>query len=231
MRSTSIGFLVFPGMMQLDFTGPYAVLAAGPSVETHLIWKNTDPIRSSDGLLFTPDADLERCPPVDVICVPGGGGVLPLLEDGAVLGFLRARAASCRYVTAVCTGALVLGAAGLLRGYSAVTHWQSMDFLAPFGASPGKGRAVVDRDRITAAGVSAGIDMALFLAGLLWGDETAQAIQLNMEYAPQPPYAAGSPQTAPEAVLAAVKARTCARQEERRRVVLRAAAALEKEFA
>lgn len=222
----TIGFLLFPDLLQMDFTGPYGVLAAAPDARIHLIWKNKQPILSSDRLVLSPTTTMADCPPLDVICVPGGGGVLPLLRDEETLAFLRRQAAGCRYVTSVCTGALVLGAAGLLQGYKATTHWQSHDLLAPFGAVPVKQRVVIDGNRITAAGVSAGIDMALTLAGILWNDAVAQGIQLGMEYEPEPPYASGSPDTAPAQVLMALRARTELRQEQRKAGVMEAAALL-----
>ncbi|MDR2744351.1 MAG: DJ-1/PfpI family protein [Desulfovibrio sp.] len=222
-----IGFLVFPSMLQLDFTGPYAVLAAGPEAAIHMVWKDTLPVTSSDGLSFTPTVSMADCRRLDVVCVPGGGGVRALLSDAETLEFLRRQAAGCRYLCSVCTGALVLGAAGLLRGYRATTHWQSLDLLPLFGAAPQRRRVVRDRNRISAAGVSAGIDMALALAGLLWGDATAQSIQLNMEYAPEPPYASGGPASAPEEVVAAVKARTASRQAARLEAAQSAAALLD----
>lgn len=221
--ATRIGFLLFPGLMQLDFTGPYGVLAAGPDVALHTIWKDTRPLRSSDGLLLTPDTAFAACPPLDILCVPGGAGVLPLFSDTATHEFLRSREARCRYLCSVCTGSLVLGAAGLLRGYAATTHWQSHDMLSLFGAEPRRQRVVLDGNRISAAGVSAGIDMALTLAGLLWGDMAAQVIQLGMEYAPEPPYTAGSVKTAPREVVEAVTARTAERQALRREAAAEAA--------
>jgi cyclohexyl-isocyanide hydratase len=222
-----IGFLIFPSMLQLDFTGPYAVLAAGPEAVIRMVWKDTRPVTSSDGLSFTPTVSMADCGRLDVICVPGGVGVQTLLGDAETLEFLRRRADACRYLCSVCTGALVVGAAGLLRGYRATTHWQSLDLLPLFGATPLRRRVVRDRNRISAAGVSAGIDMALTLAGLLWDDATAQGIQLNMEYAPEPPYAAGCPDDAPEEVTAAVKARAASRQAARREAALAAAALLD----
>jgi cyclohexyl-isocyanide hydratase len=222
-----IGFLVFPSMLQLDFTGPHAVLAAGPETVIHLVWKDALPVTSSDGLRFTPTVSMADCRRLDVVCVPGGGGVQALLGDAETLEFLRRQAAGCRYLCSVCTGALVLGAAGLLRGYRATTHWQSLDLLPLFGAAPQRRRVVRDGDRISAAGVSAGIDMALTLAGLLWGDVTAQSIQLNMEYAPEPPYTAGGPDSAPEEVVAAVRASTASRQAARREAAQAAAALLD----
>jgi len=220
----SIGFLLFPDLLQMDFTGPYGVLAAAPDAAIHLIWKETPPVRSSDRLLLTPTVSMRECPPLDVLCVPGGNGILPLLRDARTLEFLRQQAEGCRYVTSVCTGALVLGAAGLLIGRKATTHWQSHSLLEAFGAVPVRRRVARDGKLVTAAGVSAGIDMALTLAGLLWGDAVAQGIQLRMEYAPEPPYAAGAPESAPPELVAAQQAGNAARQEERARAVLEAAA-------
>lgn len=219
-----IGFLLFPEVLQLDYTGPYAVLAACPGVVIHSLWKDAYPVRSSDGLLLSPNTRFADCPPLDVVCVPGGGGVSALLNDPEIHAFLRAHAENCRYLCSVCTGALILGAAGLLRGYKAATHWQSLDLLPLFGAEPQTRRVVLDGNRVTSAGVSAGIDMALLLAGMIWGDETAQSVQLAMEYAPEPPYGAGSPASAPPDVVDAVNARTEARRTARRKAAIEAAA-------
>lgn len=212
---TRIGFLIFPDMLQLDFTGPFGVLAAGPKAEMRLIWKSRTPIRTSDNLAFTPDCSFQDCPQLDVIVVPGGNGILPLLDDDDVLGFLRVQAKTASWITSVCTGALVLGAAGLLDGYKATTHWLSQDLLELFGATHASTRVVADRNRITAAGVTSGIDMALTLAGFLWGDDAAQRIQLNLEYTPQPPYKSGSPESAPENIVEAIRNEATARQKER----------------
>lgn len=225
--ATNIGFLVFPGMLQLDFTGAYGVLAAmGQRADIRLVWKNAEPVLSSDKLAFSPTTAFKDCPPLDVLIVPGGGGVLALLEDDAVLDFLKHQARTAKYIGSVCTGALVLGAAGLLRGYRATTHWLSHDMLALLGAKPARARVVLDRDRITAAGVTSGIDMALTLAGRLWGEQTAMAVQLNMEYAPEPPYTAGSPEQAPPELVAVALADSAARQNERLAAVKRAATKL-----
>lgn len=222
MEKTTIGFLIFPGMLQLDFTGPYGVLASGPAT-IHTVWKDTAPILSSDRLAFTPSTRMTDCPPLDVIVVPGGGGIISLLHDEAVLAFLRRQAATARYLTSVCTGSLVLGAAGLLKGKHATTHWLSVPFLKEFGAIPTARRVVRDGALFTAAGVTSGIDMALMLAGALWGDATAQAIQLQMEYAPEMPYGAGTPATAPDCIVDAVQGRNAARQAERLAAVRAAA--------
>ena len=152
-----------------------------------------------------PDTTLAECPPLDLLCVPGGPGVAALMEDAEVLDFLRRQASGARYVTSVCTGALVLGAAGLLRGKRATTHWASHDFLAAFGATPVRARVVRDGKLFTGGGVTAGIDFALTIAAEIAGPEAAQAIQLGIEYAPAPPFSAGSPESAPAAVLDAAR--------------------------
>lgn len=223
MAEINIGFLVFPDLFQLDLTGAYGVLGAGPNAKMHLLWKDLTPVRSSDGLLLTPTTTMPDCPQLDVICVPGGAGIRPLLEDDEVLAFLCNQAKNAAYVTSVCTGALVLGAAGLLRGYKATTHWSSIGLLEPFGAIHTARRVVTDGNRITAAGVTSGIDMALTLATKLWGENTAQTIALNMEYAPEPPFACGSPQTAPEKILKALTEKNSSLQHERTIAVNRAA--------
>jgi cyclohexyl-isocyanide hydratase len=226
MATLRIGFLLFPRVQQLDLTGPYEVFAGLPDTTLHLAWKSAGPIASATGLVLMADTALADCPPLDVLCVPGGVGVNDLLEDSAVLDFLRAQAAGARFVTSVCTGALVLGAAGLLHGVRATTHWASHDLLAAFGAIPTQGRVVRDGRFFSGGGVTAGIDFALTLAAELAGQAVAEAIQLQYEYAPAPPFAAGSPDTAPEAVLAAVRAKGAAVRLAREALVARAAAAL-----
>jgi cyclohexyl-isocyanide hydratase len=214
-----IGFLVFPNAQQLDLTGAYEVFASWPEARVRLIWKNLEPIVSVTGLRLLPDETFEECPQLDVVCVPGGDGINALLDDEAVLEFLRRQAASARFVTSVCTGALVLGAAGLLSGKRATTHWASHDLLAAFGAIPTKGRVVCDGGLMTGGGVTAGIDFALTLVAELAGPAAAQAIQLDLEYAPAPPFDAGSPETAPAGVVAKVRARGAAVRAERERLI------------
>ena len=218
--------LVFPNLTQLDLTGPYEVLARLPGAETVLLWKSLDPVRSEHGLTILPMATLSSCPPLDLILVPGGPGINPLLEDAEVLAFLRRATAEARYVVGVCTGSLVLGAAGLLRGRRATTHWTSRDLLRSFGAEPVAKRVVVDGNLFTAAGVTAGIDVALTVAAEIAGRAAAEAIQLGIEYDPAPPFASGSPELADPAVLEAVLARSEPRQRDRAERVARAAAAL-----
>jgi len=220
------GMLVFPNLTQLDLTGPYEILARMPGAETVLIWKTLDPVRSEHGLTILPQATFENCGKLDLVMVPGGGGMNPLLEDREVLDFLRRTAAAARYVVGVCTGSLVLGAAGLLKGRRAGTHWTARGFLAAFGAIPVAERVVVDGNIFTGGGVTAGIDVALRVAAEIVGREAAEAIQLGVEYDPAPPFDAGSPEKAPAAVRDGVLARGAARQRDRAERVARAAAAL-----
>ena len=218
-QSLYIGFVIFPGITQLDMTGPFEVFARIPAADVHLVWKTLDPVRSDTGLVLTPTVTFDTCPALDVICVPGGPGINALLSDAPTLDFLRAQAATARYVTSVCTGALVLGAAGLLDGYEAATHWASRVFLPPFGAIPVETRVSIDRNRVTGGGVTAGIDFGLALAAELTDRATAERIQLFMEYDPSPPFAAGSPATAAPAVVAAGRDAMAASLDDRRAAV------------
>lgn len=216
-----IGFLVFPRVQQLDLTAPYEVLAALEGSRIHLVWKTLAPVTAATGLVLTPNATLTTCPPLDLLCIPGGAGINPLLEDAEVLDFVRAQAARARYVTSVCTGALVLGAAGLLAGRRATTHWNAHDLLAPFGAIPTKGRIVRDGNLITAGGVTAGIDFGLALVAELTSRAEAETIQLGIEYAPAPPFDAGTPETATAEILAAARQRGSASRQAREAAIAR----------
>ena len=218
-----IGLLVFPRVTQLDFTGPLQVFSALPGVKLHLIWKRIEPVPSDAVLMLTPTMTFADCPQLDVICVPGGRGTDDLLNDAEVLDFLRRQAEGAQYVTSVCTGSLALGAAGLLRGYRAATHWSAMEMLIQFGATPTKTRVCIDRNRVTGGGVTAGIDFALTLVSILVDRATAEAIQLGIEYNPAPPFNSGSPDTAPAEVLARVKERIAPNQVGRLKAVTRAA--------
>jgi cyclohexyl-isocyanide hydratase len=218
-----IGFLVFPRVQQLDLTGPYEVLASWPEARVHLVARSLEPVASATGLKLTPDVTFAECPPLDVICVPGGDGVNALLGDEETLAFLRRQAAGARFVTSVCTGALVLGAAGLLKGKRATTHWASHEYLAAFGAIPVHARVVRDGNLMTGGGVTAGIDFALTLVAELAGRPVAEAIQLNLEYAPAPPFDAGGPDTAPPEVVERMRTLTVSRRAERSRLVAAAA--------
>src|SRR4030088_1914281 len=200
-----IALVLFPRVTQLDFTGPLQVFSSVPGAQVHLIWKRIEPVPSDSVLTLTPTITFADCPQLDVICVPGGAGADDLVNDEETLDFLRAQAANAKYITSVCTGSLVLGAAGLLEGYNAATHWSAMQYLSAFGATPTKTRVCVDRNRVTGGGVTAGIDFALTLVSILADRKTAEAIQLGMEYNPAPPFNAGSPDTAPPEVLALVK--------------------------
>jgi cyclohexyl-isocyanide hydratase len=196
-----IGFLLFPNVQQLDLTGPYDVLASLPDVQVHLVWKARGPVTASTGLVLQATTSFADCPPLDVICIPGGAGVGPLMEDPQTLDFIRQQAEQARYVTSVCTGSLVLGAAGLLRGRRATTHWAYHHLLEALGAIAVQERVVRDGNLLSGGGITAGIDFALTLAGELFGEATAQRVQLQLEYAPAPPFTAGSPGTAPKAVV------------------------------
>jgi cyclohexyl-isocyanide hydratase len=224
MPKLQIGLLVFPKVQQLDLTAPYEIFAAMPDTDLHLVWKTATPITSTTGLVLQPNATFETCPKLDVICVPGGLGVNDLLEDDIVLGFLRRQAQGARFVTSVCTGSLVLGAAGLLHGVQATSHWSAHDLLAAFGAIPTQGRVVQDGRFITGGGVTAGIDFALTVAAVLIDRSAAEAIQLQHEHAPAPPFDAGTPATAPAAVLQIVRARGSANRQAREILVNRVAA-------
>jgi len=196
-----VGMLVFPGITPLDMTGPHEFLSKVPGVEVRLYWKNLNPVTGASGLQLNPTHTFLDQSPIDLLCVPGGPGQIELMADDEVLGFLRRAAATARYVTSVCTGSLLLGAAGLLQGYKATTHWMAMDCLNDLGAIPVHERIVCDRNRITGGGVTAGIDFALTVIAQLWGEPIARAVQLALEYDPQPPFTAGSPRTAlPEEV-------------------------------
>jgi cyclohexyl-isocyanide hydratase len=211
-----IGFLVFPRVQQLDLTGPHDVFALVPGAAVHLIGKTLDPVNASSGLVLTPSVTYADCPALDVLCVPGGVGVGELMEDDIALDFIRS----------VCTGALVLGAAGLLRGRRATTHWAAHHFLESFGAIPVKERVVQDGNLMTGGGVTAGVDFALTLLVGLIGETEAQAIQLQLEYAPAPPFNSGTPDTAPKALVDLLWSRGEAGRAQRAAIVERAAARL-----
>ena len=221
-----IGLVVFPKVTQLDFTGPLQVFSSVPGAQVHLIWKRIEPVASDSVMVITPTVTFSDCPQLDVICVPGGFGTDDMINDEEMLAFLRAQAADAKYVTSVCTGSLVLGAAGLLRGYRATSHWTTVEFLSAFGAIPTKTRVCIDRNRVSGGGVTAGIDFALTLVSLLLDRQTAEAIQLRLEYNPAPPFNAGSPDTAPPEILAFMKEKYAPAQVRRREVIGRAAARL-----
>lgn len=217
----SIGLVLFPDLTLLDLAGPFEVLARLPGAKLHLLAPKLEPVRSDRGLVVMPDTRFEDAPGLDVLFVPGGPGQVGVMEDARYLDFLRAKAEGARYVTSVCTGALVLGAAGLLRGYRATTHWRYLDLLALLGAQPVAERVVSDGNRVTAAGVSAGIDLGLALAAQIAGEEVAQSIQLMIEYDPQPLFSSGSPRSADPALTASISGSLDGLYERRRKQIER----------
>lgn len=213
--------VLFEGVTQLDLTGPYEVLARMPNTRVHLVAETLAPVRTEWGMRITPDHSFTDAPELDLLCVPGGWGVDAQLENASVIAFLKDRGQRAKYVTSVCSGALLLGAAGLLRGYRATTHWLSLDLLSHFGAEPVSERVVRDRNRITGGGVTAGIDFGLVVASELFGPDVAQGIQLAIEYDPKPPFESGSPRGAPAGVLRAVSDRSAPKLTQRRAIVER----------
>ncbi|GKQ52018.1 DJ-1/PfpI family protein [Bradyrhizobium sp. Ce-3] len=220
-----IGSLLFEGVDQIDLTGPFEVLSRIPNSTYRIYGKTAEPVRDIKGLRLTPDATLAEAPPLDVLHVPGGFGQQALMEDAEVLDWISRQAAGACRIFSVCTGALICGAAGLLKGRRATTHWASFHLLPFFGATPVNQRVVVDGSFVFAAGVTAGIDGALRLAAELRGDDAARAIQLYMVYAPEPPFDSGTPETAPPEILQqsreGVRAITAQREETARRVAAR----------
>lgn len=200
-----IGFVIFPDMTQLDLTGPHQVFAVMPDTRVYLLWKTLEPVTSNEGMTILPTTTFNDCPSLDVLCVPGGIGQVAMMQDAEVLEFLQRQGKTAKYITSVCTGSLILAAAGLLQGYRAACHWAFRDQLAMLGVEVATERVVVDRDRITGGGVTAGIDFGLVLAGMLLGEKTAKTIQLMLEYNPAPPFNAGSPDMAGEEIAEQVK--------------------------
>jgi cyclohexyl-isocyanide hydratase len=221
-----IGIVLFPRVTQLDFTGPLQVFSSIPDAKVHLIWKRIEPVTSDSVMTITPTVTFAECPQLDVICVPGGFGTDDMVNDEEMLAFLKKQAEGAKYITSVCTGSLVLGAAGLLKGYRATTHWSAMEGLAPFGAIPTKTRVCTDRNRVTGGGVTAGIDFALTLVSQMIDRKTAEAIQLRLEYNPAPPFNSGSPDTAPADILAMWQERIAPHKQRRMEMIQRAAARL-----
>ena len=200
-----IGILFFPGMTQLDVTGPFEVLARLPGARIHLLWKRIEPITSDVGLTLMPTVAFADCPPLDVLCVGGGPGQVALMDDAEAMDFIAAAGASARYVTSVCAGSLILAGAGLLDGYRSACHWLSRDQLTLLGAIPVEARIVVDRNRISGGGVTAGIDFAFRVAAELCGEAVAKRLQLLLEYDPQPPFDI-TERNAPPELLAEIRA-------------------------
>jgi cyclohexyl-isocyanide hydratase len=205
-KHINIGALVFPQMDQIDLTGPFEVLSRLPNSTFHLLWKELTPVRDFRGLIITPETTFAEAPALDLLVVPGGFGQEVLMDDDVVLKFIQAQAATASHVFSICTGALLCGAAGLLRGVRSTTHWSAFHLLPYFGAIPINARVVVDGKHVSAAGVTAGLDGALRVAVLMCGERVAQQIQLGIEYAPDPPFRSGTPETAPPEVLQAARA-------------------------
>lgn len=223
-RHLEIGALIFEELDQMDFTGPFEVLSRLPDSTFHIFGKTKAPVKDARGLVLTPTSDFATLPKLDVLVVPGGSGVNRLMEDEDTLDFLRRQSGGLECLFSVCTGALLLGAAGLLAGRRATTHWASHDLLSSFGAHPVDGRVVEDGRLVTAAGVTSGIDAALRVAALLRGDAVAQELQLYLEYRPEPPFHAGCPQTAPPEIVARLRAQMRGVIDERREIARRVAA-------
>jgi cyclohexyl-isocyanide hydratase len=207
MNDIDIAFLVYPGMALLDLTGPYEVLHNLPGGRLHMVASTPKAVLTDSGVQIGPTATFADVPRAQVLCVPGGAGQIDLMDDAPTIEWLRTVAADARWVTSVCTGSFLLGAAGLLRGFRATSHWASLPLLAAYGATIVEERVVVDRNRITAAGVTAGIDLALHLTARLVSPTVAEAIQLGLEYDPQPPFRSGHPRQASPALVDVVRAR------------------------
>jgi cyclohexyl-isocyanide hydratase len=201
-----IAFLLYPDVTQLDLTGPAQVLSR-IGAELDLVWKDHEPVPTDAGFSILPTATFAEVTRADILCVPGGMGIAGVMENEEAMAWVRGVGLDATWVTSVCTGSLILGAAGLLRGYRAATHWAWREYLPHFGAEPVADRVVFDRNRVTGGGVTAGIDFALALTARLKGDDYAKAVQLSLEYDPAPPFDSGSPEGAGEALVAVYAAR------------------------
>jgi len=221
MVERQIGMLLFPKLTQLDMTGPYEVLARLPNTKVHLVAHSMAPVKTDRGMEIVPTVTFGDCPQLDLFMVPGGPGQQELMEDEEALAFLRKQAQRAKYVTSVCTGSLVLGAAGLLKGRRATSHWAALEHLKLLGAIPVSEKVVIDGNVITGAGVTSGIDFALAVAALLEGEETARQIQLQIEYDPSPPFNSGSPKTASAETVSLLRAKLAPLNEQRRIVAER----------
>jgi cyclohexyl-isocyanide hydratase len=201
-----IAFLLFPGQTQLDMTGPAQFLSRMPGAKVDYVWENRDPVPNDAGFAILPTATFADVPKPDLICIPGGVGVSDVMNNDTAMAWLRNAGETATWITSVCTGSLILGAAGLLKGYRATTHWAWHHHLARFGAEPVKARTVIDRNRITGGGVTAGIDFALTLIAHINGEQVAKTLQLALEYDPQPPFDGGTPDKADSDTLATYRA-------------------------
>ena len=208
MEPTRVVFLVYPNVTQLDLTGPAQVLSRLRNARVDLVWRSRDPVQTDSGFALLPTATLDEIEKADILCVPGGFGCVGVMEDDEVLGWVRSIGENAQWVTSVCTGSLILGAAGLLRGYRATSHWAWRDYLNLFDAEPVAERVVFDRNRVTGGGVTAGIDFALALMAAIEGEAYARAVQLGLEYDPHPPFDSGAPDKAGELLVQRVHERS-----------------------
>src|SRR5688572_20392921 len=226
MEPVSVAFLLFPGLTQLDLTGPAQLLSRLGNVKLDLVWKDRVPVPTDAGFSILATAAFDEVKAADILCIPGGVGVADVMEDEQAMAWVRRVGAQARWVTSVCTGSLILGAAGLLTGYRATSHWAWRDQLRLFGAEPVEERVVFDRNRVTGGGVTAGIDFALALTARIRGEEYARAIQLGLEYDPSPPFDSGTPEKAGPELVAKVHERSNRLAPDRERKILAAAAQL-----
>lgn len=208
MEPVSIAFLVYPDVTQLDLTGPAQFLSRLGNQKLDLVWKAKEPVPTDCGFPLLPTASFDEVRETDILCVPGGFGCVAVMEDEEALDWVRSVGARAQWVTSVCTGSLILGAAGLLKGYRAASHWDWRDQLSLFGAEPVAERVVFDRNRVTGGGVTAGVDFALALIAAIRGEKHARAVQLGLEYDPHPPFDSGSPESAGEELVEAVRQRS-----------------------
>lgn len=218
--------LAYPDMTQLDLTGPLEVFTRFKEVTVDLAWKNKAPIKAGTVLEIVPTISFTECPQGDILFVPGGPGQVSLMEDNETLGFLRKQAEHSQYVTSVCTGSLILAAAGLLTGYRATCHWLSLHQLSYFDVEPVSERVVIDRNRVTGAGVTSGIDFALTLSAEIFGEARTRRAQLSMEYDPRPPFPGGSPATSDPATIESLRDLMAPFQRDREAIASRAAKAM-----
>jgi cyclohexyl-isocyanide hydratase len=208
MNPTRVVFLLYPNVTQLDLTGPAQVLSRLSNARVDLVWKTGDPVQTDSGFALLPTATLKEIEQSDILCVPGGFGCVDVMQDEEVLGWVRSIGGKAQWVTSVCTGSLILGAAGLLRGYRATSHWAWRDYLELFGAEPVAERVVFDRNRVTGGGVTAGIDFALALMAAIEGEDHARTVQLGLEYDPHPPFDSGTPDKADDLLVRRVHERS-----------------------
>ena len=208
MQPIHVAFLVYPNVTQLDLTGPAQVLSRLGNARIDLVWKSRSPVETDSGFALLPTATFDEVSRADILCIPGGFGCTDVMHDEDALGWVREVGADAQWVTSVCTGSLILGAAGLLQGYRATSHWAWRDYLRLFGAEPISERVVFDRNRVTGGGVTAGIDFALALTAAIRGEDYARSVQLGLEYDPSPPFDSGTPEKAGADLVAQVNQRS-----------------------